>query len=202
MMEKILVVTELCKGGSLLSLLKSNKSMDETMVLKILNEIASGMDHLHKQGVIHRDIAARNILLTASMDVKVSDFGMSRVVNSDEIDNQQKTTSTIGPLRWMAPEYMFDRIYSTKSDVWSFGVVIYEVTMRKVPYESLTNEKVILHISNTTQLPLDLPVQYPKLAILMKSCMSRDIKQRPDFESIVQFFNNLSESSVDSNDTK
>jgi len=179
----ILVVTELCKRGSLLTFLESNSPMDKKLILNILNGIASGMNHLHKQGIVHRDLAARNILLTASLDVKVSDFGMSKILENSEIDGQ-KTNSTIGPIRWMAPEFITEKLYSTKSDVWSFGVVIYEVTMRKIPYTEKTNEQVILHVCNSTQLPLDQPVQYPKLATLMQICMDKDPKKRPNFDTI------------------
>jgi len=141
------------------------------------------MNHLHKQGIIHRDLAARNILLTSGMDVKVSDFGMSKIIEKSDIDSQ-KTMSTIGPIRWMAPEFMIERQYSTKSDVWSYGVVIYEVTMRKIPYANMTNEKLIALVYNSTQLLLDLPTQYPKLSQLMQNCMDRDPKKRPEFDSI------------------
>jgi len=183
--RRIFMVTELCRGGSLLSLLQSDAQINESTILKILFGIASGLDHLHKQGIVHRDLAARNILLTENMEVKVSDFGMSKVVGNSGNDSH-KTMASIGPIRWMAPEFIIERLYSTKSDVWSFGVVIYEVAMRKPPYTNLTNEQVILHVCNNTQLPLDKPVQYPKLAELMENCMNRDPKKRPSFETITQ----------------
>jgi len=180
---QIFVVTELCKGGSLFTFLHSGAPMDSKMILTILTGIASGVNHLHKQGIIHRDLAARNILLTSSMDVKVSDFGMSKIVNNSDSDSLQ-TLSTVGPIRWMAPEYIQERLYSTKSDVWSFGVVIYEVTTRKAPYENMTTEQVILHVCTKSQLPLNPSTQYPKLSKLMENCMARDPKNRSNFSDI------------------
>jgi serine/threonine protein kinase len=82
--------------------------------------IAAGMLHLHNHNIIHRDLAARNILLSGTGDPKISDFGMSRILQKEE---EGKTKTNIGPIRWMAPESLANQTYSKKSDVWSFGIV-------------------------------------------------------------------------------
>jgi serine/threonine protein kinase len=102
------------------------------MMLNILCGVAAGMCHLSQEGIVHRysiqriridkhrDLAARNILLNAEMGAVVSDFGFARTLQEEE--SSGKTVSDVGPLRWMAPESLKIREYSTKSDVWSFGV--------------------------------------------------------------------------------
>jgi serine/threonine protein kinase len=131
----ISIVLEFCSGGSLYHLIHNkSKKISYELALKILKGVAAGMYHLHSENVIHRDLAARNILLTEEMTPKVSDFGLSR---QKEHQEENVTKSETGPLKWMSPEALKDRKYSTKSDVWSFGVLVWEVTHRAEPYGNL-----------------------------------------------------------------
>jgi serine/threonine protein kinase len=95
---------------------------------------------LHRQGVIHRDIAARNVLLAGKRDLiaKVADFGMSRLL-SESVYDEQTTLNAVGPLKWMAPEQMERRAYSRASDVFAFGVLLYEIFQREVPWQGVSN---------------------------------------------------------------
>jgi len=182
------IITEYCDGGNLVQLIRSDKNIDRTTILKILCGTAAGILHLHKENIIHRDLAARNILLTSKYEAKVSDFGLSRVLNDDSDSN--KTESNTGPIKWMAPESLNDKIYSVKSDVWSFGVVIYEITFRKDPYEGLSIPQVVSKVI-TQQVSLPRPTEeYPLLAELMNSCLKYNSTERPTFE---QIFNNLNQ---------
>jgi serine/threonine protein kinase len=88
--------------------------------VNLVKGIARGMRHLHRHNIIHRDLAARNILLSSVGEPKISDFGMSRVLQQE---NEGQTVTNIGPIRWMAPESLANRVYSKKSDVWTFGIV-------------------------------------------------------------------------------
>merc|ERR1712146_108664 len=88
-----------------------------------------GMSHLHTEGIIHRDLATRNILLSEGLTPKISDFGLSRFGAPDD-DNQTK--SDVGPLKWMAPEAIKARVYGKKTDVWSYGVTVWEIVARPV----------------------------------------------------------------------
>eukprot|EP00027_Filamoeba_sp_ATCC50430_P003991 CAMPEP_0168564304 /NCGR_PEP_ID=MMETSP0413-20121227/13170_1 /TAXON_ID=136452 /ORGANISM="Filamoeba nolandi, Strain NC-AS-23-1" /LENGTH=949 /DNA_ID=CAMNT_0008595959 /DNA_START=88 /DNA_END=2934 /DNA_ORIENTATION=- len=124
------IVTEFVHNGSLKTWLQNN-APEKDMMVQIARGIAAGMMYLHSEGVIHRDLAARNILLDKLLGAKVSDFGMSRVA-FDNITN--KTISEVGPIRWMAPEAMKRKVYNYKTDVWSYGVVLYEIMTRKLPY--------------------------------------------------------------------
>jgi len=113
------LVTEFCEGGDLLTYIR--KMNPELSFRKIwLSDIASAMLHLHNENIIHRDLAARNILLTGALRAKVTDFGFSRQIESS--DTQSKTSSDVGPLKWMAPEALVNRTYSNKSDVYSFSI--------------------------------------------------------------------------------
>jgi len=126
------IVMEYCEGGSLDKLLfESNVKLSDDYKIRLVRGIAAGMLHLHKHNIIHRDLAARNILLTASGDPKISDFKMSRVLVRDE----GKTKSNLGPVCWMAPESLAHNSYSKKTDVWTFGVVVYEIVAQSEPHK-------------------------------------------------------------------
>ncbi len=96
--------------------------IDLQKATKFGKDIAAGMSHLHAEGIIHRDLAARNLLLSGTLSIKISDFGLARVLTQPEEEGgvlSQKTKSNVGPVRWMAPECIGELKYSTKSDVWA-----------------------------------------------------------------------------------
>ncbi len=94
----------------------------------LLLGVSQGMSLLHSHGIIHRDLALRNILITRDLVPKVGDFGMSRLVNEDE---QHFSTMMTGPLKWMAPESLRLKVFSPASDVWSYGVLMWELLFKK-----------------------------------------------------------------------
>jgi len=187
---EVLLLTELCEGGNLYSLLRDDKkNLSKKQIFDFLKGIAEGMKHLHREGVIHRDLAARNVLLTSAMEVKVSDFGMSRVIK-DSISRARQTDTFGGPLRWMSPESLNNRNYSNKSDVWSYGVVIYEVTTGSIPYDPLSPLEASTAVANDS-VELTPSKNFPELKDLMVSCLKFNPDERPSFVQICQYLSAL-----------
>jgi len=163
---------------------------------------ARGIYHLHSQNVIHRDIAARNILLTSSLEPKVSDFGMSRLVSSSR--QSEHTASTVGPLFWMSPEALETREYSEKSDSYAFGILIWEVLSRKTPYDNFTNLSNVAIATRvmTADLRPTIP-EYadPNLVKIMTDCWQKDPKLRPDFKAIVKILSTVTQEAEETEST-
>jgi len=150
---------------------------------KFIYDIALGMYHLHKEGVIHRDLAARNILLSKHLDAKVADFGMSR--QAEEEGSPGVTQTTVGPLKWMAPEAIEQRQYSKATDSFSFGVVIWEIITLQEPWAELnTVEAAILIVTQNARLPL--PETSEWLKSLMELCWKKNPEERPTFENMCE----------------
>jgi len=143
-------------------------------------DISIGMNYLESQKIIHRDLSARNLLVDEYNSIKVADFGLSRNTN----DNQYTSTNNFVPIRWTAPEACFFGKYSTKSDVWSFGIVLYEIiTKGKIPYESFSNEEVVKQVEKGYRIPCpdECPESY---YIIMTKCWLKNPNDRPNFLEI------------------
>jgi serine/threonine protein kinase len=173
---------EYCAGGSLDKyLFGTDIQLTEETTISLVAGIAKGMLHLHKNNIIHRDLAARNILLTEAKQPKISDFGMSRLLQQQQ---EGKTNTNVGPLRWMAPESLADRTYSTKSDVWTFGIVVWEIVAKQEPHldqDPLNVGKLIRDEFLVPKIPSQCP---PILAEIMQMCWKPKPDERPDFEEI------------------
>jgi len=177
-----IIVMEYCNGGSLDKLLFNSKSkISDDRRIELVRGIAIGMLHLHKHNIIHRDLAARNILLAANGVPKISDFGMSRIL---EKADEGKSNSNVGPVCWLAPESISSRNYSKKSDVWTFGIVIYEIVAQCEPHKDKNVFDVGVQIRDnglTPEIPNDCP---SLLRQLMEMCWNKQPDQRPTFEMI------------------
>jgi len=131
----LVLVLEYCPGGSLDKLLFDEmRELSEDEMLKLVRRIAAGLRHLHSYNIIHRDLAARNILLSKKGEPKIADLGMSRLLVEGY---EGQTVTDVGPVRWMAPESLKYNIYSRKSDVWMFGIVVYEIVARSEPHPDI-----------------------------------------------------------------
>jgi len=187
------IVLDFAPGGSLKSFLNNAPpTFDHKMQIALSIDIAKGMLHLHtaipNREVIHRDLAARNILLGRGMIAAVSDFGMARI--KEERANDSKTFQLIGPLKWMAPESIKDQIYSTKSDVFSYGVVLYEIVSRKDPWHDVAVKTAAIRVvsGERMKIPEDC---HPVLSTLMIMCWQKKPKSRPTFASILDLLEPL-----------
>ncbi|MGH0175123.1 UNVERIFIED_CONTAM: hypothetical protein FKN15_069966 [Acipenser sinensis] len=156
----------------------------------MLRGIASGMKYLSDMGYVHRDLAARNILVNSNLVCKVSDFGLSRVLE----DDPEAAYTTRGgkiPIRWTAPEAIAYRKFTSASDVWSYGIVLWEVmAYGERPYWEMSNQDVIKAVDEGYRLPppMDCPAA---LYQLMLDCWQKDRNNRPKFEQIVSILDKL-----------
>jgi len=151
--------------------------------------VAKGMEYLSSQKVIHRDLAARNVLVTEENICKVADFGFSREVMVNNI-YERKSEGRL-PIRWMAPESLYDNIYTTKSDVWSFGVLMWEiVTLGSTPYPGMSGSEVMKKVKEGQRL--DKPEHCDRLIYnIMFYCWDKDATERPSFTQLVKDFEAL-----------
>ncbi|XP_074987337.1 tyrosine-protein kinase ITK/TSK isoform X2 [Caretta caretta] len=187
----ICLVFEFMEHGCLSDYLRNQRgSFSKETLLGMCQDVCEGMAYLEQDSVIHRDLAARNCLVGESQVVKVSDFGMSRYVLDDQYTS---STGTKFPVKWSAPEVFSYSNYSTKSDVWSFGVLMWEVFSEgKIPYESRTNAEVVEEIN------AGLRLYKPKLASkaiyeLMSSCWNARKEDRPPFSTLLYQLSEISE---------
>ncbi|XP_062320469.1 ephrin type-A receptor 8 isoform X1 [Osmerus eperlanus] len=189
--KPVMIITEYMENGSLDSFLRRHDGQFTIIQLVgVLRGIAAGMTYLADLGYIHRDLAARNILVNSNLVCKVSDFGLSRVLEDDP-DAAYTTSGGKIPIRWTAPEAIAYRKFSSSSDVWSFGVVMWEVmSYGERPYWNLTNRDVIKSVEEGYRLPA--PMGCPgALHTLMLDCWQKDRNERPRFCQIVTVLDKL-----------
>ncbi|XP_037928341.1 receptor-type guanylate cyclase gcy-13-like [Teleopsis dalmanni] len=151
-------------------------------------DVARGLSYLAQQKYVHRDLACRNCLVNAQRVVKLGDFGMARpTFNSDYYRFNRKGML---PVRWMAPESLALGMFTPASDVWAFGVVIYEViTFGSFPYQGLTNNQVLEFVKSGKKLQIPNGVK-PQLEGLLNACWSQDVKKRPTATDLVDYISN------------
>ncbi|XP_076683959.1 uncharacterized protein LOC143376992 [Andrena cerasifolii] len=158
--------------------------------LKFVIEIAMGMEHLEAKGITHRDLAARNILVSTDLTLKISDFGLSR--NGIYVIKNSKGKTRHLPIRWMSPEALRDRAFSAKSDVWSFGVVLWEIgTLGSFPYSDVRDENLaryIIYENGRLEQPGGVPLDIYRI---MRSCWAAEPGNRPDFTQLLSKFRML-----------
>ncbi|XP_015259607.1 PREDICTED: ephrin type-A receptor 4a-like isoform X2 [Cyprinodon variegatus] len=189
--KPVMIVTEYMENGSLDAFLRRHDGQFTIIQLVgLLRGIAAGMSYLSDLGYIHRDLAARNILVNSNLVCKVSDFGLSRVLEDDP-EAAYTTSGGKIPIRWTAPEAIAYRTFSSSSDVWSYGVVMWEVmSYGERPYWNLTNRDVIKSVEEGYRLPA--PMGCPgALHTLMLDCWQKDRNERPRFCQIVTILDKL-----------
>ncbi|XP_051951311.1 ephrin type-A receptor 7 isoform X1 [Xyrauchen texanus] len=183
--KPVMIVIEYMENGSLDAFLRKHDGQFTVIQLVgMLRGIAAGMRYLSDMGYVHRDLAARNILVNSNLVCKVSDFGLSRVIDDDP-EAVYTTTGGKIPVRWTAMEAIQYRKFTSASDVWSYGIVMWEVmSYGERPYWDMSNQDVIKAIEEGYRLPapMDCP---PGLHQLMLDCWQKDRADRPKFDQIV-----------------
>uniref|UniRef100_A0A8D3C6L6 Tyrosine-protein kinase n=1 Tax=Scophthalmus maximus TaxID=52904 RepID=A0A8D3C6L6_SCOMX len=181
--QPIYIVMELIQGGDFLSFLRhESHNMNPKMLVKMTENVAAGMEYLESKKCIHRDLAARNCLVAEHNVVKISDFGMSRQ-QDDGVYSAEGGLRQI-PVKWTAPEALNYGRYTTESDVWSFGVLLWEAfSMGMTPYTTMTNQQTRDEVERGYRMPAprSCPVEISRL---MSSCWQYDAKNRPAFKKL------------------
>ncbi|CAN0845694.1 Serine/threonine-protein kinase STY46 [Linum grandiflorum] len=176
------IVTEFMSGGSVYDYLHKRKGVFKLpSLLKVAIDVSKGMDYLHQNNIIHRDLKAANILMDENEVVKVADFGVARVKAQTGV-----MTAETGTYRWMAPEVIEHKPYDHKADVFSFGIVLWELLTGKLPYEYLTPLQAAVGVVQKGLRPTIPKHSNPKLTELLEKCWQQDPSLRPDFSEIIE----------------
>ncbi|KAG4073502.1 hypothetical protein HA402_000726 [Bradysia odoriphaga] len=181
------LITQLMPLGSLLDYVRNNK--DKTGSKALLNwstQIARGMTYLEKKRLVHRDLAARNVLVQNPNHIKITDFGLAKLLSSDS--DEYKATGGKMPFKWLALESLRHRIFTSKSDVWSFAVTVWELlTFGKRPYENISSKDILASIEGGKKL------EQPQICsldiyIVLLQCWDVNADARPTFEQLEEMF--------------
>ncbi|XP_065089880.1 fibroblast growth factor receptor homolog 1-like isoform X2 [Ochlerotatus camptorhynchus] len=169
---------------------KEKKILTQKELISFAFQIARGMEHLASRRCIHRDLAARNVLVSDGYVMKIADFGLARDIHSQEY--YRKTTTGKLPIRWMAPESLEEKFYDSQSDVWSFGVLLWEImTLGGNPYSSIpTWDNLLEHLKKGKRLEQP-PLCSIDIYLFMRECWHYRPEERPTFSEIVQHLDRL-----------
>nr|XP_019580019.1 PREDICTED: focal adhesion kinase 1 isoform X1 [Rhinolophus sinicus] len=176
------IIMELCTLGELRSFLQVRKyNLDLASLILYAYQLSTALAYLESKRFVHRDIAARNVLVSSNDCVKLGDFGLSRYM---EDSTYYKASKGKLPIKWMAPESINFRRFTSASDVWMFGVCMWEILMHGVkPFQGVKNNDVIGRIENGERLPMP-PNCPPTLYSLMTKCWAYDPSRRPRFTEL------------------
>ncbi|GAA0149599.1 hypothetical protein Leryth_006590 [Lithospermum erythrorhizon] len=185
------IITEYLAGGSLRKFLHQQEpySLPQNLILKMALDIACGMQYLHAEGILHRDLKSENLLLDQDMRVKVADFGISCL--ESQCGSAKGFTGTY---RWMAPEMIKEKRHTKKVDIYSFGIVLWELLTALTPFDDMTPEQAAFAVCQKNArppLPPDCPLAFRNL---INRCWSSNPDKRPHFEEIVALLESYKES--------
>jgi len=192
-----LIISEFCSGGTVFALLHQRRdlSLPWPQRLTVAIDVAKGMNFLHRRQVVHRDLKSLNLLLASGIQsdddvpaVKVSDFGLSRAFKPEQ--TKACMTSGAGTYHWMAPEVLSGQGYDEKVDVYSYGICLFELITRRIPYDGSGLEPVSIAVAvskgrrpDTGCIPQDCPAD---LRFTMECCWAQRPSGRPGFDTILE----------------
>lgn len=175
------IIMEYCQYGPLFEFIHRGVTIAASQTFEWARDIALGMAYLHNNKIIHRDLKSPNILIADNLRVKVSDFGTAR-----EWNTASAVMSFTGTVAWMAPEVIRHEPCSDRVDIWSYGVVLWELLTQEIPYKNLETHAIMWGVGTDT-ISLAIPASCPEnLQTLLKLCWSRIPKQRPSFKIIAE----------------
>lgn len=191
--QSIKMVTQLMRYGSAVSFIqKYRDNVTEKMLLTWSQQIAEGMDYLESRGIVHRDLAARNILIKSYDHIKITDFGLAKMLDSDEKAFYAKSNSLL-PIKWLAIESIQNRIFTHKSDVWSYGVCLWELfTFCAKPYGEIETINIISYIKKGVRLAKPQMASIDVYAILLR-CWFEKPYTRPSFKELSEEFEKMTQ---------
>lgn len=182
---KLCIVMDYADGGDLSSKIKAARSQQfpEPVILDWFTQICLAMKHVHDRKIIHRDLKGQNIFLTKNNNIKLGDFGIARVLSN----TKEKAKTMVGTPYYLSPEIIENKPYSFKSDIWSLGVVLYELCALKPPFTADSLNFLALKIVRGQYNPV--PPQYSReLKNLIGSMLMLDPTKRPSINQILSMF--------------
>ncbi|XP_062981592.1 tyrosine-protein kinase Blk [Elgaria multicarinata webbii] len=178
--QPIYIVTEYMPNGCLLDFLKSEQGIKLSLpkLIDMSAQVAEGMAYIERMNSIHRDLRAANILVSETLCCKVADFGLARIIENEYLAQEGAKF----PIKWTAPEAINFGVFTIKSDVWSFGILLTEIiTYGQCPYPAMTNPEVIQNLERGYRMPR--PDTCPlELYAIMQKCWRNNPEERPTFE--------------------
>lgn len=188
---QMMLVTQLMPHGNLLNYVRENaQHIGSKALLNWCTQIARGMAYLEDRGIVHRDLAARNVLVQTPNQVKITDFGLAKLLDTDA--DVYQSSGGLMPIKWLALECINHRIFTHKSDVWSFGITLWELfTLGKKPYENVRTKDVPMLLEKGERL------QQPSMCtidvyMIMVKCWMLEAESRPSFRELVDEFAKMS----------
>eukprot|EP00164_Ancoracysta_twista_P002874 GFYU01003828.1.p1 GENE.GFYU01003828.1~~GFYU01003828.1.p1 ORF type:complete len:1602 (+),score=333.76 GFYU01003828.1:601-4806(+) len=176
------LVTEYCPRGSLHHILHQGPPLSWELIVSMMADVCRGVDYLHSctPKIIHRDLKSANLLVTDDWRVKVGDFGLSRVFETEQ------TMTVVGTPAWAAPEVLRHQHYTEKADVYSFGIVMWEMMTHADPFPGMSSAQVIMAVIEKKMRPEILPFFPEPMSTLMTECWDEDPKMRPTFSNALE----------------
>uniref|UniRef100_UPI00358E3001 tyrosine-protein kinase SYK-like n=1 Tax=Myxine glutinosa TaxID=7769 RepID=UPI00358E3001 len=182
--EALMLVMEVASLGPLHTYLREHKgTMSQNHLIELVHQVSDGMSYLEERRFVHRDLAARNVLLVSERYAKISDFGLSKVLMEDQTYLRDKTQQKL-PLKWYALESVLQQKFSSKGDVWSFGITVWEtLSYGDKPYKGMRAPEVVKFLQSGQRL--EKPTGCPETIYqLMLRCWEIDMNKRPTFKEI------------------